>query len=63
MKKAYHCDDCGHEIIQDEQDPVPECCGEKMKEIPLDSCREAGPEATRPGVEDEPCEDYTGKQV
>lgn len=62
MNKAYRCEDCGHEIIQDEHEPVPQCCGEKMKEIPLEACRDAGPEAARPGVEDEPCEDFTGKQ-
>ncbi|MFQ3547710.1 MAG: hypothetical protein SNJ56_05175 [Termitinemataceae bacterium] len=63
MKKAYRCKDCGHETVVDAKAPTPECCGEPMNEIPLESCREAGPEATRPGDDEEPCEDFTGKQV
>ena len=62
MQKAYHCDDCGHEVILEEGKPVPDCCGEPMKEIPLEACREAGPEASRPGTAEEPCEDFTGSQ-
>lgn len=62
MKKAYRCKDCGNEVVQDEGKKAPDCCGETMKEIPLEACRDAGPEAARPGASEEPCEDFTGHQ-
>jgi hypothetical protein len=60
MKKAYRCEDCGNEVVQDEAKKTPDCCGEKMKEIPLEACRDAGPEDSHTG--EEPCEDFTGNQ-
>jgi len=60
MKKAYRCEDCGKEVKQDEKKKAPDCCGETMKEISLEACRDAGPESSGSG--DEPCEDFTGKQ-
>ncbi|HCM28841.1 MAG: hypothetical protein A2Z99_18775 [Treponema sp. GWB1_62_6] len=59
MKKAYRCEDCGSEVIQDSSMKAPDCCGDAMKEVPLESCMDPGPEATGG---DEPCEDFTGKQ-
>ena len=38
---------------------APDCCGDAMKEVPLESCMDPGPEATGG---DEPCEDFPGKQ-
>lgn len=63
MKKAYRCKDCGNEVVQDGSKARPDCCGEKMAEIPLEACREAGPEAARLSDADEPCEDFTGRQA
>jgi hypothetical protein len=62
MKKAYRCKDCGKETIKDNPKKAPDCCGEKMEEIALEACRDAGPEASRADGMDEPCEDFTGKQ-
>ena len=62
MKKTYRCEDCGHEIVQDAADPVPDCCGDKMVEIPKEACMEPGPEASHTFGGDEPCEDFTGNQ-
>ena len=61
MKKAYRCKDCGKEVVQDDSKKDPDCCGGKMKEIPLEACRDAGPESS--GAGGEPCEDFTGKQA
>lgn len=61
MKKAYRCRDCGNEVVQDAAKKAPDCCGDTMKEIPLSACRDAGQEDSSTG--DEPCEDFTGKQV
>jgi len=37
---------------------IPECCGETMKEIPLDVCTQpAHAEHARPMRDDEPCDD------
>jgi DNA-directed RNA polymerase subunit RPC12/RpoP len=60
MKKAYRCEDCGKEVMQDGKKKTPDCCGETMKEISLAACRDAGPESSGSGAE--PCEDFTGKQ-
>jgi hypothetical protein len=59
MNKAYKCQDCGNEIVQDGSKKAPDCCGDTMKEIPLEACRDAGPESNPSG---EPCEDFTGNQ-
>ena len=60
MKKAYQCKDCGNEVTQDAAKKTPDCCGEPMKEIALEACRDAGQEGS--GTGSEPCEDFTGKQ-
>lgn len=60
MKKAYRCKDCGKEVTQDSAKKAPDCCGDKMQEIALEACRDAGPEDSHTG--EEPCEDFTGKQ-
>ena len=40
-KKAYRCPGCGTEVVLDEGDMVPECCGTKMMEIPLEEGAQA----------------------
>ncbi len=62
MKKAYRCKDCGKEVVQDAGKPAPDCCGDTMGEVSLESCRDAGPEAARLESDDDACEDFTGKQ-
>ncbi|GAB1482563.1 hypothetical protein MASR2M78_13790 [Treponema sp.] len=62
MNKAYQCKECGKELVQDSTKKAPDCCGETMKEISLESCRDAGPEAARFSDANEPCEDFTGNQ-
>jgi hypothetical protein len=62
MNKAYRCEDCGSEIVQDAAKAAPDCCGETMLEIPLEACMEPGPESTHRLGGDEPCEDFTGRQ-
>jgi len=57
----YVCPECGKEAILASSDPVPDCCGEKMKSRPLPFCRTApNPEMARSDREDAPCDDGTG---
>ena len=57
MKVAYRCKKCGNELILTDGN-IPECCGETMKEIPLDVCTQpAHAEHARPMRDDEPCDD------
>jgi len=62
MNNTYQCNKCGKEKVQDSERKAPSCCGETMKEIPLEACRHAGPEAARFSDADKPCEDFTSKQ-
>lgn len=63
MSKKMKCQNCGREItlgIKEEELDSPECCGQPMIEVQVGSCRNAGPEASRPMVAEEPCNDFTG---
>ncbi|MBU0937015.1 MAG: hypothetical protein KKI09_14910 [Spirochaetes bacterium] len=54
--KVWHCADCGHEIIQDENLQPPECCGSTMSGLPpCDKPHVA--EAARQEDPDEACDD------
>lgn len=56
IKKSYKCPNCGKEIIV-ENDEIPKCCGEEMKQIPLDVCTQPHEsEYSGPFEEDEPCD-------
>ncbi|HET7838935.1 MAG TPA: hypothetical protein VFL04_04205 [Rectinemataceae bacterium] len=56
--KNYRCKDCGKEVTVEARAAVPECCGEKMQQLPLDPCTHPNvAEAARPGVIDEACDD------
>jgi hypothetical protein len=61
--KKIECKKCGHEIIlgiEDEERKFT-CCGQPMEEAKeTASCRNAGPEAARPMVAEQPCNDFTG---
>ena len=55
---AYRCDQCNGEVLLKEGTPPPDCCGQPMKNIPLDQCTlSATAEHSRWGVDDEPCDD------
>ena len=57
-KKTYICEECEKEIELTNDDEIPECCGKKMKQLPLDVCTQpAHPEHARPMRDDPPCDD------
>lgn len=37
-KKAYRCPGCGGEVIVEEGESLPDCCGGAMNEIPIEEC-------------------------
>ena len=54
----FQCRACGKRAKAAEP---PECCGQKMDEIPLEACTQAfGAENSRPMDDDEPCDDSRG---
>jgi len=56
--KAYKCKDCGRELIRKDTSAVPDCCGHKMKEIPLELCgKHHTAESARLGDKDDACDD------
>ena len=60
-KKGYECEICGHKEIVTGND-VPECCGTRMKQVPLDVCMKppADAESARTMDDDEACDDFRG---
>ncbi|MCX7655510.1 MAG: hypothetical protein N2Z76_03180 [Treponemataceae bacterium] len=63
MQRLYECEQCGNRVTIEELGTPPDCCGKPMQEMPLEACREAGPEATRPTNAEEPCQDFRGTHV
>jgi hypothetical protein len=60
-RKGYECQECGRkEIVTDGS--VPECCGQPMKEVPLEVCLKppADAESARTTDNDEACDDFRG---
>lgn len=56
--KTYKCQECGHETVVKASAAVPDCCGKKMREIPLDPCVKAhNAENARLSDSDEACDD------
>ena len=61
-KKGYECSECGKkEIVEDGS--IPECCNQKMKQVPLDVCMKAPADAehARTMDDDEACDDFRGE--
>lgn len=57
-KTAYNCPGCGEEVIVDDGGQIPECCGEPMKQIPLEDCTKAhNAESARLMDEDGACDE------
>jgi hypothetical protein len=57
-EKEYMCKKCQKKKKSKTQ---PECCGEPMKQLPLNVCTSASsPEDSRPMGEEEPCDDSRG---
>jgi hypothetical protein len=55
--KEYECENCGKRA-KNKDNVEPECCGKKMKQLPLDVCTTAADaEFSRPMDSDEPCDD------
>ena len=55
-EKKFKCIECGKQITSLENNP--ECCGEPMKQEPLDKCVQPhDAEYSGPFEEDEPCDD------
>lgn len=58
-ERVYECTECGEQVSLDERQPVPECCGKPMKQVPLEACRKAGDfEQARNADRDEACDDF-----
>jgi len=56
-ERTYECQNCGKKI-QAPEDENPECCGEPMKQLPLEVCTQPHEaEYSGPFEEDEPCDD------
>lgn len=56
-EKKYKCKTCGKTIKTSEEND-PQCCGEPMKQVPLDVCTQPHEaEYSGPFEEDEPCDD------
>jgi hypothetical protein len=57
MKNTYKCEKCGKTIdVTDEN--IPNCCGKKMKKLPLDICiQPVHAEHARPMEEENACDD------
>lgn len=54
----YTCEKCGKELSVDVKAKIPECCGKKMKQIPLDACTHPqNAESYRTQNADDACED------
>lgn len=54
----YRCEECGKEITVDAKAGIPECCNEKMKQLPLDVCNAPhDAETHRARNSDEACDD------
>ncbi|MFA6857984.1 MAG: hypothetical protein WCR31_12330 [Treponema sp.] len=54
----YKCEKCGKETTVDSKAAVPECCGRKMKQLPLDVCSTTfDAETYRFQNEDGPCDE------
>lgn len=57
-KRAFRCENCGHELIVEEGSAHPECCGLPMKEIALEDCtKPMNAESARLDDEDGACDD------
>ena len=58
-KNQYECIHCKRIAPLNEDGTVPTCCGEKMKQMPLDICLQpAHAEHARPMEYEEPCDDF-----
>jgi hypothetical protein len=56
-EKEYVCTVCGKKVTI-EDGTHPECCGEPMKQLPLDNCKQPhSAEYAGPFEEGEPCDD------
>jgi len=56
--KAYRCSDCGDEVVIADSNENPDCCGQQMKEIPLEECTKApNAESARFADDDGACDD------
>jgi hypothetical protein len=56
--KAYECTICKGQIVTSADNPVPECCGQAMQNIPMDQCTlTTTAEHARFDQDDGPCDD------
>jgi hypothetical protein len=56
--KAYRCEICKGQVLISSNSPIPECCGQAMRNIPLDQCTlSTTAEHARFDQEDDPCDD------
>jgi hypothetical protein len=57
-EKAYKCEICEGQVVTPADGPVPECCGQAMRNIPLNQCTLTNTaEHARFDQDDEPCDD------
>jgi len=58
-RMSYACDECKKYIVKTEgMDKVPECCGKRMRQVPLTECTKdpSFAEHARFEDDDEPCD-------
>ena len=61
IEVAYQCEKCRGEMLAQEGEAAPECCGQAMATIPLDQCTlSSTAEHSRWDADDEPCDDGRG---
>jgi hypothetical protein len=57
-KKAFRCKHCEDEKVVDADTITPECCGEPMMQVPLESCSKPfNSESARPFEDEDACDD------
>jgi len=59
-EKGFKCEICDKTtIVSDEE--VPLCCGQEMKQVPLDICtKPSDPEHARPMEDEDACDEFRG---
>jgi len=59
MAEEYQCQSCKRTATVEEDDKIPECCGQPMKKMPKEICLQpAHAEHARPMEENNACDDF-----
>ena len=57
--RKYECEECGKRAVAGAKGRAPECCGKRMRAVPLEPCRVAHADAehSRPMEDEDACDD------